>query len=158
MLASWCNVSSSVPQGSVLGPVLFIIYVNDLPEVVQSKLWMFADATKIYHTISSNEDSILLQSDLHSIMRWCSTWLMNLNYDKCKCMSFGNRTFPTSQYLMSSGEEYISVNQVCEQSDLGVLFTSNFKFGTHIHHIMQKADRLIGLIKRSFEFLDAPML
>ena len=83
-------MSSGVPQDSVLGPVLFIIYVNDLPEVVQSKLWMFADDTKIYHTISSNEDSTLLRSDLHSIMRWCSTWLMNLNYDKCKCMSFGN--------------------------------------------------------------------
>ena len=56
--SSWCNVTSGVPQGSVLGPILFIIYVNDLPEVVQSKLWMFADDTKIYYTISSNEDSI----------------------------------------------------------------------------------------------------
>ena len=145
--SSWCNVSSGVPQGSVLGPVLFITYVNDLPEVI---LWMFADDTKIYRTISSNEDSILLQSDLHSIMRWCSAWLMNLNYDKC--MSFGNRTFPTNQYLMSSGEEYISVNQVCEQSDLRVLFTSNFKIGTHIHHIVQKANRLIGLIKSHSNF------
>ena len=51
--SSWCNVTSGVPQGSVLGPILFIIYVNDLPKVVQSKLWMFADDTKIYHTISS---------------------------------------------------------------------------------------------------------
>ena len=50
----WCSVSSGVPQGSVLGPVLFIIYVNDLLEVVQSKVWMFADDTKIYCTISSN--------------------------------------------------------------------------------------------------------
>ena len=68
-------------QGSVLGQILFIIYVNNLPDVVQSNLWMFADDTKIYHTISSDEDSILLQSDLHSIMRWCSMWLMNLNYN-----------------------------------------------------------------------------
>ena len=93
-----------------MGPVLFIIYVNDLPEVVQSKLWMFADDTKIYHTISSNEYSVLLHSGLHSIMRWCSMWLMNLNYDKCKNMSFGNHTFPTSQYLRSIGEERISVD------------------------------------------------
>ena len=73
-------------------------------------------------------------------------------------MSFGNRTLPMSQYLMSTGEEDISVMRVCEQSDLGVLFTSDFKFGPHIHHIVQKANRLIGLIKKSFEFLDAPML
>ena len=141
-----------------MGPILFIIYVNDLPEVVQSKLWMFADDTKIYHTISSNEDSILLQNNLSSIMKWCSTWLMDSNYGKCKCMSFGNRTLPMSQYLMSTGEEDISVMRVCEQLDLGVLFTSEFKFGPHIHHIVQKANRLIGLIKKSFDFLDAPML
>ena len=68
-------------------------------------------------------------------------------------MPFGNRTFPTSQYLMSSGEEYISVNQVCEQSDLGVLFTSNFKFGTHIHHIVQKANiDLLALLKGHLNF------
>ena len=60
--SSWCNVTSYVPQGSVL----FIIYINNLPEVVQSNLWMFADDTKIYHTISSSEGSILLQGDLHS--------------------------------------------------------------------------------------------
>ena len=121
--SSWCNVTSGVPQGSVLGPILFIIYVNDLPEVVQSKLWMFADDTKIYRTISSNEDSILLQNDLSIIMKWCSTWLMDLNYDKCKCMSFGNHTLSMSQYLMSTGEEDISVMRVSDQSDLGVLFT-----------------------------------
>ena len=95
------------------------------PEVVQSKLWIFADDTKIYYTISSNEDSILLQNDLSSIMKWCSTWLMDLNYDKCK-------------FLMSTEEEDISVMRVCEQSDLGVLFTSDFKFGPHIHNIVQK--------------------
>ena len=86
---------------------------------------MFADDTKIYHTISSNEDSILLQNDLSSIMKWCSTWLMDLNYDKCKCMSFGNRTLPMSQYLMSTGEEDISVMRVSEQP---VRFRSAFYF------------------------------
>ena len=60
-------MTSGVPQGSVLEPIWFIINVYDLPEVVQSKLWMFADDTD-YCTISSNEDSILLKSDLHSIM------------------------------------------------------------------------------------------
>ena len=63
---------------------------------------MFADDKKIYScTISSNEDSILLQNDLNSIMRWYSTWLMDLNYDKCKCMSFGNHTLSMSQYLIN---------------------------------------------------------
>ena len=62
---------------------------------------MFADDKKIYCTIYSNEDSILLQNDLNSIMRWYSTWLMDLNYDKCKCMSFGNHTLSMNQYLIN---------------------------------------------------------
>ena len=58
---------------------------------------------------------------------------------------------------MSKGEKDTSVKRVCEQSDLGVLFTLDFKFRTQIHHIMQKANQLIGLINKSFEVLDAPM-
>ena len=91
-------------------------------------------------------------------MKWCSTWLMDLNYDKCKCMSFDNRTLSMSQYLMLTGEEDISDKRVSKKSDLGVLFNSDFKFGSQIHHIVQKANRLIGLIRKSIEFLDAPML
>ena len=83
---------------------------------------------------------------------------MDLNYDKCKCMSFGNRKLPMSQHLISTGKEDISVKKVCEQLNSGVLFTLDFKFGSHIHHILQKANRLIGLIKQAFEFLDASML
>ena len=59
---------------------------------------------------------------------------------------------------MSTGVEDISVKRVYKQSDLGVLFTSDFKSGSHFHHIVQKANQFIGLIKKSFEFLDAPML
>ena len=85
--SNWSSVTSGVPQGSVLGPILFIIYVNDLPEVVTSNLWMFADDSKIYRTITSDEDINRLQEDLHNISIWCSKWLMTLNLDKCKCMS-----------------------------------------------------------------------
>ena len=66
---------------------------------------MFVDNTKIYRTISSYEDSILLQNDFNNIMKWFSMWLMDLNYDKYKCMSFGNRTLSMSHYLMLTGEE-----------------------------------------------------
>ena len=73
-------------------------------------------------------------------------------------MSFGNRTLSMSRYLMSTGEEDIFVKRVCEQLDLGELFTSDFKFGSHIYHIVKKVNRLIGLIRKSFEFLDVPLL
>ena len=133
-----------------MGPILFIIYVNDLPEVVTSNLWMFADDSKIYCTITSDEDINRLQEDLHNVSIWCSKWLMTLNLDKCKCISFGSCALPMNQYTISLGDEDTYVARVHEQSDLGVLFTSNLKFGPHIHHIVQKGNRCIGLIKRSF--------
>ena len=135
-------------------PILFIMYVNDLLEVVQSKLWMFADDTKIYHTISSNEDSILFQNDLSSIMKWGSTWLMDLNYDKCKCMSFGNLTLPMSQYLMSTGEEDISVmrSRVCEQSDLGVLLLQTLNLDLIFIILCKKLIDLLVLLKSHLNF------
>ena len=80
-------------------------------------------------------------------------------YDKCKCMSFGNCTLSMSQYLMSTGGKGISVKTVCKQSNLRVLFTSDFKFWYHIHHIVQKANWLISLIKNPFNFwMYIPML
>ena len=62
---------------------------------------MFADDKEKYCTISSNEDSILLQNDLNSIIRWYSTWLTDINYGKCKCVSLGNCTLSVSQYLIN---------------------------------------------------------
>ena len=118
---------------------------------------MFADDIKIYRTITSDEDSILCRMTKNSIMSWCLVWLMDLKC-KCKCMSFGNRTLSMSQYLMSTEEEDIFVKRVCEHLDLGVLFTSDFKFGSYIHHIVKKANQLISFIRKSFEFLEAPIL
>ena len=65
--SDWVNISSGVPQGSVLGPFLFIVYVNDLPDVVSSELYMFADDTKLYHTITSKSDCDILQQDVNNI-------------------------------------------------------------------------------------------
>ena len=68
--SDWIDISSGVPQGSVLGPFLFIVCINDLPEVVSSDLYMFADDTKLYRTISSESDCDILQQDLNNVMDW----------------------------------------------------------------------------------------
>ena len=68
--SGWIDISSGVPQGSVLGPFLFIVYINDLPEVVSSDLYMFADDRKLYRTISSESDCDILQQDLNNVMDW----------------------------------------------------------------------------------------
>ena len=84
-------MTSGVPQGSVLGPVLFVLYINDLPNVIHSDLYLFADDTKIFRTIMRDTDTVHLQADLHSMSNWCDTWLLNLNPEKCKHLHVGGR-------------------------------------------------------------------
>ena len=87
--SDWVNITSGVPQGSVLGPTLFIIFVNDMPDVIKSMLLMFADDTKLYRTITSSYDCNILQQDIDHISTWGEQSLMSFNLDKCHVMTFG---------------------------------------------------------------------
>ena len=78
-------VTSGVPQGSVLGPLLFLLYINDLPKNIQSQVRLFSDDTAVYLTVSSHEDTKILQSDLDTLQEWESTWDMEFNQSTCKC-------------------------------------------------------------------------
>ena len=75
-LSSWEQVSSGVLQGSILGPLLFALYVNELPSLVSSKLLMFADGIKLYHTIRPPEDCLFLERDVNVLLEWSKYWLL----------------------------------------------------------------------------------
>ena len=83
------SVLSGIPQGSVLGPLLFICFVNDMPELVHSHIHMFADNTKVYHVINSTLDAQALHQDLASLEQWTTAWQLNFNAGKCKAMHLG---------------------------------------------------------------------
>ena len=84
------SVISGVPQGTVLEPILFLLYINDLPDgVVNSAARLYADDCIVYRSIRNVHDAILLQNDLNSIAEWELTWKMKLNIDKCFIMRFG---------------------------------------------------------------------
>ena len=151
--SDWSSVTSGVPQGSVLGPLLFIIYINDLPESVQSYTAIFADDTKLYRPIINAEDSNILQSDLDLLIEWCKVWLMNFNYSKCKHLPFGHNS-PSRHYTMGSGTALHQICTVDEENDLGIMFSRNFKFKSHIHKMVQKANKVLGVINRTFKYLD----
>ena len=87
------NVDSGTPQGSVLGPLLFLIYVNDLPYVVYCNVKLFAHDTKSYSCIRSAGDSALLQRDLQALVKWCETWEIPFNQNKCTILHIGKQNF-----------------------------------------------------------------
>ena len=85
-------VLSGVPQGHVLGPILFLIYINDLPdEAINSTIPLFADDCILYRSIKTERDYTLLQTDLNSIAQWELTWQMKFNIDKCYTMQAGRK-------------------------------------------------------------------
>ena len=137
----------------MLGPLLFIIYINDLPEVVQSYIAIFADDTKLYRPIITPDDSNVLQSDLDLLDEWYKVWLMNFNYTKCKHLSFGHNSL-SRQYTMGSVAELHQICTVDEENDLGIMFSCNFKFRSHIHKMVKKANKVLGVINRTFKYLD----
>ena len=81
--SEWVDVISGVPQGSVLGPILFLIYVNDIPETVNYSIKMFADDTKLFRTVKTIDDCNILQNDLNTLSQRTNDWLLSFNVDKC---------------------------------------------------------------------------
>ena len=157
---SWHNVKSVIPQGSVHGPVLFLLYVNDLPDAVASDVYMSADDTKIYRPMTSHEDTTILQNDLDCLQSWSAKWLLNLNLHKCKVMSITKSTacnHDTADYYLknqSSMSSSTSILRCTEEIDLGVVLDIKLSFRNHISMSINKANRLLGIIRRSFCALD----
>ena len=139
-------MTSGVPQGSVLGPVLFVIYINDLPTELQSDVYLFADDTKIFRTIANESDSAQLQADLDRTSNWCDKWLLKLNPDKCKQLHIGRKTDIRAKYTV--GE--IEIHQVTEEKDIGVVVDQSLEFEHHISEKVKKANSMLAIIRRTF--------
>ena len=147
--SEWVNVISSVPQGSVLGPLLFLIYINDLGNDVRSTLSLFADDTKVFRTIKTAEDREILQEDIDSMTLWCKVWQMEFNISKCHVLSFGSRASSPKYNLAGN-----SLSCADYEKDVGVLVPSNLKFHEQCATAIAKANSVLGLIKRAFHSRD----
>ena len=95
--SDWCNVKSGVPQGSVLGPILFILYINDLPDVIKSSCKIFADDTKLIQAIRDMKSIQELQEDLDALQKWSNVWKLEFNARKCKVIHIGKKN-PMASY------------------------------------------------------------
>ena len=115
--STWSPVASGVPQGTILGHTLFLLYVNDIPNVVTSSIKMFADDTKIYREINNAEDTLALQSDLDCLENWTRSWQFKFNPLKCEVMRITHKQDKSKHPYHLSNKELKSVRS-CK--DLGV--------------------------------------
>ncbi len=143
--SSYSVVSSGVPQGSVLGPLLFLLYINDLPDNCPCVVKLFADDVKLYHCFSSSSDTVMLQSDLTTIANWSKQWQLKLSETKCAVLHLGIRN-PMVDYQIAS-HTLESKNTI---SDLGITISRNFKFSAHCNSISKKAMQRCALLFRVF--------
>lgn len=148
-------VLSGIPQGTCLGPLLFVIYINDLLDNIESDGFLFADDTKIFRQISSEQDSLSLQSDIDNLENWSKTWLLRFHPDKCHVLTLGKfeNIKHTHRYKICEME----MDHVFEEKYLGVIVDSEISFEAHILKKVQLANNIVGLIRRSFSHLDGEM-
>ena len=152
-VSRWCSVKSGVPQGSVLGPLLFLSYINDLPENVSSSIELFADDTKIWNLIRSEVDRLSLQDDLGKLNEWSKQWLLRFNIDKCKKMHIGKQNSQFA-YKMTSGSDEHMLQEISEEKDLGVWISKDLKPSKQCTVSASKAMNVLRAVKKSFESLD----
>ena len=146
--STWRPVISSVVQGSVLGPLCFLIYMNDLESNLKaSTVSKFADDTKLIHTVETEEDRTGMQNSLNDLHTWASTWQMKFNEGKCSVMHFGKQN-PHYTYTMGSSE----LKEANEEKDLGILVNKSLKVASQCAAAAKKGNRVLGMIKRNFSF------
>ena len=148
-------VTSGIPQGSVLGPILFVIYINDLPDVMDkdSYVYLFADDTKIFRQIKTLHDKVILQKDIENLLLWSKKWLLTFHPDKCVCMGVGYSSGNEEGLLCYNMNGQVLKNSSCEK-DLGVYFDNSLRFEHHINTIIKKANQILGIVRKTFNRLD----
>ena len=148
-------VRSGIPQGSVLGPTLFVIFVNDLPECAKCHIKLFADDAKLYTGLrqAGALDQSQMQADLGALANWSATWSLPFNQQKCKVLHLGARN-PRLEYSLLG----VPIMHVPEEKDLGVVIDEQLKFKKQAATAISKANQILGIIRRSFELLDIQTL
>ncbi len=145
------DVISGVPQGSVLGPVLFLLYINDLPDNIASSVRLFADDCVLYKNIHTDSDCQALQHDIDKLAEWEETWLMKFNAAKCHTLRVTNH-LPNIRLMYDYTLHSRVLESVSTAKYLGLTFADNLSWGTHIHNVTSKANKTLGFLRRNLAF------
>ena len=149
-LSDSAPVLSGVPQGTVLGPLLFLIYINDLPKYVSpgTSVRLFADDSAIYRVIKSPEDHDILQKDIKSLEKWEELWSMCFHPDKCQLIRVTKKIYPSKFDYTIHG---VTIEKVDSAKYLGVTISENMSWSAHITTICKKAHNTINFLYRNFK-------
>ena len=146
-VSNWKSVLSGVPQGSVLGPILFLIYINDLDDSITSNVLKFADDTKLFRKVNTDGDKQHLQNDLDRLVKWSEKWQMLFNFGKCKCLHTGHGNLNVN-YKM--GDTVLGTT--VKEKDIGVTISADMKVSEQCGIAASKGNQILGLIRRNITY------
>ncbi len=142
------TVDSGVPQGTVLGPLLFLLHINDLPQHVTSTVRMFADDCLLYRAIKSQQDQLELQHDIDSLVTWSKTWGMSFNAQKCNIMRISRSRSPLTKLYTLSG---FILEEVSNAKYLGINIAQDLDWSQHVSAISQRGNSTLGFLRRNLK-------
>ena len=148
----WTPVTSGVPQGSLLGPLLFVLFINDLPDVVKPgvRAALYADDAKIYSAVQLVPDCVAVQESLSNMDVWTQRNNIQFNTTKCKVLTVTRKKQPLNyDYTLNHAQ----LERVTEEKDLGVIVNNTLSWEKHVNSVAAKANQLLGLLKRTCPLL-----
>ena len=145
--SDWAPVLSGVPQGTVLGPLLFFLYINDISSDIVSEIRLFADDCVCYREIKDEEDTIKLQRDIDRLGSWARKWGMRFQPVKCNMMQLTRKRIKKihASYTLE-GTDLENVESI---KYLGVTITIDLRWNTHVSYVCTKANRTLGFLMRN---------
>jgi hypothetical protein len=144
--SKWSPVTSGVPQGSVLGPTLFLVYINDIATDIKSTLRLFADDSILYREINCSDDQALLQDDLNRVFQWAGKWQMCFNAAKCEALTITRKTKPLKHTYEVDGH---CIENSSKHKYLGVTINHHLDWKDHVLNITASARSTLGILRRN---------
>ena len=147
------SVSSGVPQGTVLGPLMFLLYINDIGDQISpdTRIKLFADDCILFRHIHGDNDQVQLQKDLDSLKEWSSTWQMKFNPSKCQTMQV---TRSRKSRAFSYSMHGVNLSSVKQTTYLGVHLSSDMSWNNHVNHTVSNASKILGFVRRNLSRCD----
>ena len=147
VLSSPRPVVSGVPQGSVLGPVQFLLFINDISNSIRSNLRLFADDCVLYKEVATQQDCQILQQDLHLLSHWSKTWQLSFNVSKCYHLGITRKKIPIEFNYSLDGK---FITRASSTTYLGIFITNNLSWNEHCDNICKKANSTLAYLDAFF--------